>query len=133
MFNEEWELLTEPKLMNPLALVSLNGIATQEDQKQADRDAFWKNFRQDYPTEEQPSVDVLEGFVRNQPDLKPDLKDAFVLSQVFEERNKHLGLFYTKACLETFFEIYEDVCLVLADQGSAVPEGEWDTRTESLQ
>jgi hypothetical protein len=31
MFNEEWELLTEPILLNPLSLVSLSGIATQED------------------------------------------------------------------------------------------------------
>lgn len=115
MFNEEWELLTEPKLMNPLAMVSLNGIATQEDHKQADREAFWKNFNQDYPHEEQPSIDMLEGFVRNQPEHKPDLQDAFVLCQIFEERNKHLGLFYTKANLETFFEIYEDVCQILSD------------------
>jgi hypothetical protein len=31
MFNEEWELLTEPLLMNPLSSVSLSGIACEED------------------------------------------------------------------------------------------------------
>ncbi len=31
MFNEEWELLTEPMLQNPISLICLSGIATQED------------------------------------------------------------------------------------------------------
>jgi len=65
MFNEEWELLTEPKLCNPLSLVCLNGIATQDDLKQQKREAFWQQFSQDYPEEEQPTIDELEGFVRN--------------------------------------------------------------------
>ncbi len=31
MFNEEWELLTEPLLLNPLNNVALSGIALEED------------------------------------------------------------------------------------------------------
>jgi hypothetical protein len=38
-----------------------------------------------------------------------------VLTKLFEERNKHLGLFYTKDALETFFEIFEDLVYILAN------------------
>jgi hypothetical protein len=38
MFNEEWELMTEPLLQSPLSLVSLCGIATQEDLLKSKRD-----------------------------------------------------------------------------------------------
>lgn len=31
MFNEEWELLTEPQLLEPAPLVYLSGMATQDD------------------------------------------------------------------------------------------------------
>mmetsp|Transcript_29997 Transcript_29997/g.40607 ORF Transcript_29997/g.40607 Transcript_29997/m.40607 type:complete len:106 (-) Transcript_29997:2499-2816(-) len=31
MFNEEWALLTEPNLLNPLPLISLSGIALSDD------------------------------------------------------------------------------------------------------
>lgn len=132
MFNEEWELLTEPKLQQPLSLVCLNGIATQDDLKQQRRSEFWQQFSQDYPEEQQPSIDELEGFVRNQPETKPDLSDPVILSQVFEDRNKHLGLYYTKQVLDTFYDIVDDCCFVLEREGQAF-ESEWDVRTESLQ
>jgi len=32
MFNEEWELMTEPLLLNALPVISLSGIATKEDE-----------------------------------------------------------------------------------------------------
>jgi len=32
MFNEEWELLTEPLLLNSLPVLSLSGIAVKEDE-----------------------------------------------------------------------------------------------------
>jgi len=65
MFNEEWELLTEPLLKTPLTLVSCSGIATQDDQKKAKRDDFWTTFSPDYKPEQQVSIDALEGHVRN--------------------------------------------------------------------
>lgn len=132
MFNEEWELLTEPLLQTPLSLVSLSGIATQEDQLKSKRDEFWTGFSQGYLTESQPSIDMLEGFVRNQPAMVPDLKDPVVLCNLFEERNKHLGLFFTKDGLETFFEIFDDVCFILTSQGSPDVAAVWDTRVETL-
>ena len=44
MFNEEWELLTEPLLMNSLPMLSLSGIALQNDLYADKRDLFWKQF-----------------------------------------------------------------------------------------
>ena len=44
MFNEEWELLTEPLLMNSLPMLSLSGIALQSDLYADKRDLFWKQF-----------------------------------------------------------------------------------------
>jgi hypothetical protein len=76
---------------------------------------------------------MLEGFVRNQPEHKPNLQDPYVLCQLFEKSNKHLGLYYTKQCLDAFFEIHEDVCEVLQDQGTPCQQGDWDTKVETLQ
>lgn len=41
MFNEEWELLTEPLLMNSLPVLSLSGISLQVDEYSQRRDQFW--------------------------------------------------------------------------------------------
>ena len=70
--------------------------------------------------------------MRNQPEVKPDLTDPLILCQVFEERNKHLGLYYTKQVLDTFYDIVDDCCFVLEHEGQSF-ESEWDVRTESLQ
>jgi hypothetical protein len=64
--------------------------------------------------------------------LKPDLTDSFVLCQLFEERNKHLGLFYTRDVLETFLEIFDDLQHVLGQQENCPVPDEWDTRVEQL-
>ena len=42
MFNEEWELLTEPLLVNSLPMLSLTGIALQPDNYAVKRDTFWQ-------------------------------------------------------------------------------------------
>lgn len=44
MFNEEWELLTEPLLMTSLPMLQLSGMALQEDQYADRRDQFWEQF-----------------------------------------------------------------------------------------
>ena len=55
-----------------------------------------------------------------------------MLCKLFEESNKHLGLFYTKDVLETFFEIFEDLQFVLKNQGFIGIPSEWDTSVEKL-
>ncbi len=44
MFNEEWELLTEPLLLTPLNSVCLSGIACEDDSLAEKRKEFWKDF-----------------------------------------------------------------------------------------
>ena len=44
MFNEEWELLTEPLLLNSLPMLSLSGVSLETDQYADKRDAFWQSF-----------------------------------------------------------------------------------------
>jgi len=100
----------------------------------AQREGFWQGFNQDFPAEEQPSQDMLEGYVRNQPVEKPNLEDPYILCSIFEKCNRHLGLYYTKATLETFFEIFDDVCFILKSENpEALVPAEWDTCVESLQ
>lgn len=41
MFNEEWELLTEPLLINTLPVLTLSGISLQSDEYSQKRDEFW--------------------------------------------------------------------------------------------
>jgi hypothetical protein len=48
MFFEEWELITEPSLLNPLPLINLSGMATQDDDKVFKRDLIEKEFDKAY-------------------------------------------------------------------------------------
>jgi hypothetical protein len=41
MFNEEWELLPTPSLMNELPQLCLSGIAVKEDEYEDKRKQFW--------------------------------------------------------------------------------------------
>lgn len=84
MFNEEWELLTEPLLLNPLNSVSLSGIACEEDNLAVKREEFWKDFRQTYPEEQNPSVSELEGHVRVKKVETINLADREAVKSIFE-------------------------------------------------
>ena len=48
MFNEEWELLTEPLLINSLPMLSLSGISLQADLYAEKRQNFWQNFEEKF-------------------------------------------------------------------------------------
>ena len=48
MFNEEWELLTEPLLINSLPMLSLSGISLQADLYAEKRHNFWQNFEEKF-------------------------------------------------------------------------------------
>lgn len=106
MFNEEWELLTEPLLLNSLNCLQLSGIACEGDSLAEKREEFWKNFSQDYPSESKPSVSELEGHVRDKIVQKIELTDHAAVRTKFEEKNKHLNLYYTKDIFETFLDIF---------------------------
>jgi len=44
MFNEEWELLTEPMLMEPAPILNLSGMATRVDEFIEARNQMHKTF-----------------------------------------------------------------------------------------
>jgi len=44
MFNEEWELLTEPLLLSPLNYLQISGIACEGDSLAEKREEFWSEF-----------------------------------------------------------------------------------------
>ena len=84
MFNEEWELLTEPLLLSPLNCLQLSGIACEGDSLAQPREEFWKEFSQDYPNEPKPTINELEGYVRDKKVEKTDLADKVAVRTTFE-------------------------------------------------
>ena len=110
MFFEEWELLTEPMLLQPLPMVALSGIATQEDAFVEARakidEEFEKRYVQHYSEE---LLDDIVGAVRTPTPPPPNMRDPETFKQFFEEKNKHLGLYFTKYSMDAFYELLEDV------------------------
>ena len=84
MFNEEWELLTEPLLLTPLNSVCLSGIACEDDSLAEKRKEFWKDFSQTYPNEPSPSISELEGGVRINKIETINFADSEAVGSVFE-------------------------------------------------
>ena len=62
MFNEEWELLTEPELVEAPPLLTLSGMATKEDEFIEARNQLKQRFERDLLLTEQPEYlsDFLE-------------------------------------------------------------------------
>ncbi len=62
MFNEEWELLTEPELVEAPPLLTLSGMATKEDEFIEERNQLKQRFEKDLLQTEQPEYlsDFLE-------------------------------------------------------------------------
>ena len=54
MFNEEWELLTEPELVEAPPLLTLSGMATKEDEFIEARNQLKTRFEKDLLQTEQP-------------------------------------------------------------------------------
>lgn len=54
MFNEEWELLTEPELMETPPLLTLSGMATKEDEFIEARNQLKQRFEKELLLTEQP-------------------------------------------------------------------------------
>ena len=73
MFNEEWELLTEPELVEAPPLLTLSGMATKEDEFIEARNQLKQRFEKDLLQTEQP--EYLSDFVEDvKGDETPNLK-----------------------------------------------------------
>lgn len=111
MFNEEWELLTEPLLQQALPVVSLSGIATHEDDMKGARTQFKNTYQKEFSGRDQ-SQDNIDDLVKNikSPVVeKPDIKDPLVFAEAFESKNRNLQVFFTQETMDGLFELYEDL------------------------
>lgn len=77
MFNEEWELLTEPLLLTSLPQVCLSGIATQEDKYKKRREDFWKDYEEEFAKRETVDENITSwsSNIKHPKIAEPDFKD----------------------------------------------------------
>ena len=117
MFNEEWELLTEPQLLEAAPVLNLSGMATQGDAYIEKRKTLNERFDEELVAAESADiVDDAVGEARTPP--QPEASSSKLNSQKFEQVNEHLGLHYTKANCENFNMLYQLVVHRLQRQGS---------------
>ena len=86
MFNEEWELLPTPSLMNELPQLCLSGIAVKEDEYEDKRKQFWADFEKSFEQSDAKETvhDIIER-VKTPDKAQPDPRDPQVFSKMFEE------------------------------------------------
>jgi hypothetical protein len=111
MFNEEWELMTEPLLLNALPVVSLSGIATKEDEYKTKRATFWKEYEKTFDGRDTTTdnIDDLMNEIKYPKVVKPDLQDPAVFGPLFESANRNLCLYHSNDTMDGFFELYDDI------------------------
>jgi hypothetical protein len=113
MFNEEWELLTEPALLGSLPQLSLSGIGEAEDELVQARADFEAMFTAEMNTMASKFTD--DGISEIQMESKtptkvlPDIEDPLVFAPLFEERNRDRVLYYSKPVMEGFFDLLDDL------------------------
>ena len=133
MFNEEWELLTEPLLLSSLPQVCLSGIATQEDQYKKRRADFWQAYEEEFAKRETVDEDITSwsSNIKHPKVAEADLSDPLVFKKIFENMNRHLGLYHTHETMENFFDIFDDICLLAERSGKKISK--WDCRVETIE
>ncbi len=147
MFFEEWELITEPLLLQPLPLVYLSGMALKDDDMVEHRaQVLEKLEKETFQLFTDELVDDLVGGVSTPPLPPPDLHDPAVFKDLFEERNKHLGLYFTQYTMDASWNLFHDVKKRLASQKRPISGGaqgqtniedqeqepEWDLKLETV-
>jgi len=93
MFNEEWELLTEPQLLEPAPLLYLSGMATKADDYTDKRTVLNANFNK-----ELAQLGASQEAQETPAEIKqaaPEVEAEVTLEKKFESFNEHLGLYFT--------------------------------------
>jgi hypothetical protein len=105
IYSEEWELLTEPQLLEAVPILNLSGMAVKEDDFiDARRDL---NTRFEKELVHQASGDIVQevvGEVRTPPAQPTALQ--MDVSKHFETTNEHLGLKFTERNYQAFVDLY---------------------------
>ena len=136
MFNEEWELLTEPLLMNSLPMLSLTGVSLQTDQYADKRDTFWQQFESTFVQRDaRETVFDLVDRIKTPEQDAPDLHDPQVFAAKFEEVNRDMSLKYTKSSMDGFYELLDDIAeLHLRVTGDSLYNTfSWDCKVGSIE
>ena len=58
--------------------------------------------------EKQRELDELDQ-VREPEPPKPDIRDIATFNKDFEERNRHIGVYFSKSVMDQLFELIEDI------------------------
>ena len=135
MFNEEYELLTEPLLNNSLPMLSLSGIATQEDEYAEKRQRFWEDFTDNFVQKDAAeAVETIIDRVKTPPKAEPNRRDAAVFAKMFEENNQDLKLYYSADTMDGFYDLLSDIEILYNKQDLQIPEDfEWSTKVGELE
>ena len=136
MFNEEWELLTEPLLMNTLPVLSLSGISLQPDLYAAKRDEFWGQFDNKFQQRDaRETVYELVDRIKTPEQEEPNLRDPEVFAAKFEEVNRDLELKYTKSTMEGLYDLLDDIeTLSIRETGQSLAGSfHWSTKVGELE
>jgi len=113
MFNEEWELLTEPLLINSLPMLSLSGISLQADLYAEKRQNFWQNFEEKSVQRDarETVYKVVDG-VKTPEQNQPNLREPTIFAAKFEEVNRDLELKFTKSTMDNFYDLLDDIAVL---------------------
>jgi hypothetical protein len=116
MFNEEWELLTEPQLLEPAPLLYLSGMATKADDYTEKRTVLNANFNK-----ELAQLGASQEAQETPAEIKqaaPEAEAEVTLEKKFESFNEHLGLYFTQSTYDNFVQVYNMVVQRLQVQGT---------------
>ena len=114
MFNEEWELLTEPQLIEMAPLLYISGMATKDDEFTEKRVDLNEQFDNELAALAQTSVDRSK-----EVKTPPEKKERLQLSErdKFEKANEHLGLYYSDKIYKSIMKFYDEVVGHLLEEG----------------
>ena len=128
-------MLTEPLLGNSLQMLSLSGIAVQEDAYAEKRDQFWKKFEENFVKRDaSETINTLIDRVKTPPKQAPDRRDPAVFEKMFEDNNRDMKLFFTAETMDGFYDLLSDIEILFAKQEMPLPNDfEWSTKVCELE
>lgn len=136
MFNEEWELLTEPLLMNTLPVLALSGIALEPDHYAERRQEFWSQFEDKFiQRDARETVYEMVDRIKTPEQEEPNMRDPSVFAEKFEESNRDLELKFTKGTMDGFYELLDDLAVLHQREkgGDLLSSFTWSTKVGEIE
>ena len=137
MFNEEWELLTEPAV-SQLPCLSLSGMGVADDELVQKREDFWRNFDHHMDVLCNVSDDGLDEFhqmSKTPTKVTPDIRDPQVFAEMFETNNRDRVLYYSRHVMEGFLDLLDNLDHLHRKYKGVglLPKFEWSTKVSELE